>query len=396
MNLKIYEKTKYNNIYKHRKNGTYAVDLSLGYDNLGKRIRTTTTGLKTEKEARKLLSDEKIKKNKKLIITENLNFDDLTNEYFEWCLDYKRLKEETVKNKKSRFNQNIIPFFEKMKIIFIDDKEIVAWHKWLDKKDLCDQTKNTLHKQLSAYFNWLIKYKKIININPCKNVDNYKLPNPDIIHYTIDEMNLLFETIEKNSTKSYKTKLLIKAILKLFFFSGFRVGELFGLKFKDFNYDLINNNIITTENVKIKINQTVLYTTGGWKLESGKTEESLSTLFLGKNALQSLLDYLNYMKQFIDYNVNDYIFINPENKKIYSQENIRKHINYFQRKANLKHIALKDLRHSHATFLLSHGYKLEEVKSRLRHTSQRTTEKYYATFYDDVKKQLANDIDKFA
>lgn len=27
MNLKIYEKTKYNNIYKHRKNGTYAVDL---------------------------------------------------------------------------------------------------------------------------------------------------------------------------------------------------------------------------------------------------------------------------------------------------------------------------------------------------------------------------------
>lgn len=32
MNLKIYEKTKYNNIYKHRKNGTYAVDLSLGYN----------------------------------------------------------------------------------------------------------------------------------------------------------------------------------------------------------------------------------------------------------------------------------------------------------------------------------------------------------------------------
>ena len=55
MNLKIYEKTKYNNIYKHRKNGTYAVDLSLGYNQFGKRIRTTKTGFSTEKEAKLFL-----------------------------------------------------------------------------------------------------------------------------------------------------------------------------------------------------------------------------------------------------------------------------------------------------------------------------------------------------
>lgn len=65
-------------------------------------------------------------------------------------------------------------------------------------------------------------------------------------------------------------------------------------------------------------------------------------------------------------------------------------------KANLKHIALKDLRHSHATFLLSSGYSMEEVKDRLRHSDLRTTEKYYATFYIEKKKKLARDIDKFA
>ena len=45
MNLKIYQKTRYQNIYKHIKNKTYAVDISLGYNELGKRVRTTRTGI---------------------------------------------------------------------------------------------------------------------------------------------------------------------------------------------------------------------------------------------------------------------------------------------------------------------------------------------------------------
>lgn len=58
MDKKKYIKTKYPNIYKNVENGTYAVDLSLGYNYKGKRIRTTRTGLKTEKEAKELIKNE--------------------------------------------------------------------------------------------------------------------------------------------------------------------------------------------------------------------------------------------------------------------------------------------------------------------------------------------------
>ena len=64
--------------------------------------------------------------------------------------------------------------------------------------------------------------------------------------------------------------------------------------------------------------------------------------------------------------------------------------------AGLPHLQLKDFRHSTATLLLSSGYSLEVVKEKLRHSSIRTTEKYYATFYEECKIDVAKDIDKFA
>lgn len=397
MNLKIYEKTKYNNIYKHCRNGTYAVDLSLGYNEYGKRIRTTRTGLKTEKEARSVLASEEKKKFIKQTLSCTSNFEDGIEEYFEYCLKQERLKDSTIKAKKSRFKFNITPFFGKMKINKIEDKDVVKWHSWLDNKNLVEETKNTMHKQLSAYFNWLINYKKIINTNPCKTVRNYKIPKRDIIYYSIDEINLIFEMIEKDITKDNSIRLLMLATLKLFFFGGYRVGELFGFKFKDIEFDILHSDTITTDEVIFNIHQTVYYTKGGWVESDGKTDTSLDRTYIGKNAVQHLIRYIRYMqKQGIVYELNDYIFSNPNTGKLFSQETIRSYFNYYIEKANLRKIALKDLRHSTGTFLLSLGYKLEDVKDKLRHSHLKTTETYYATFYESVRRKTANDIDKYA
>lgn len=397
MNLKIYEKTGYNNIYKHRLNGTYAIDLSLGYDEYGKRIRTTKTGFKSEKEARSFLRSEDKRKKIKESFTCTSNFEDGLEEYYDYCLKQLRLKKTSVKNKKGRFNKNMIPFFKGKKINKIIDKDIVAWHEYLDSKKLCVVSKNTLHKQLSAYFNYLVNYKKIITLNPCITVKNYKIPKQEIVYYSIDEINLIFDTINNDQTKSIQTKLLITAILKLFFFGGFRVGELMGFKFKDIELDIINNDITVEKEIVFTINQTVYYTTGGWIESDGKTDASLDRCFIGKNAVEYLIKYIRYMQSIgVVYDYNDFIFTNPDTGKIYSQENIRKHFNYYINKANLRKIKLKDLRHSCGTFLLSLGYKLEDVKDKLRHTSIKTTEKYYATFYEQVKRNTANDIDKYA
>ena len=101
-----YEKTQYPNIWKNKDNGTYAIDISLGYDSRGKRIRTTRTGIKKEKEARDILQNIKLKKDIKLGITEKAKFEDLLEEYYTWLQYGKKIKETTLKRKKSRFNRS--------------------------------------------------------------------------------------------------------------------------------------------------------------------------------------------------------------------------------------------------------------------------------------------------
>lgn len=395
MDKKIYEKTDYPNIYKNKKNGTFAIDLNLGYDNItGKRIRTTKTGIVTKKKARNLLKDSKKAKDKKIELTHKEKFEDYMDEYFDWCLNYEKLKEHTVNQKKSKFRCHFLPFFKGKNINKINRKDILEWQKSLPLS-LTATTKNTIYKQLSAYFNWLLNVKELITRNPCLSVKNFKIPKKDITYYTLDEFNILCEEVEKDLPS--KNAYLVLAILKMLFFTGLRVGELFGLKFSDFDYDLINNTIINQDVIEINLHQTVYYTKGGWSVTDGKTKESLDNLFVGKKLLTYLINYINYMKEMgVTYKKEDYIFLNPTRGKIFSQEYIRHLINNYMNHANLKHIDLKSFRHSCGTFLLSNGYSLEEVQKRLRHSSKVTTETYYATFYTKNKKKLANDLDKFA
>lgn len=400
MNLKIYEKTKYNNIYKHRLNGTYAIDLSLGYDSLGKRIRTTRTGILSEKDAKKILQNEELKKKCKNIIINITKFEDGLDEYYNWCILSKNTSDETLKKKKGRFENNIIPFFKGMKLELIGEFEILNWHKYLDQKELSIGTKNTLHKQLAAYFNWLFIHKRIISFNPCLTIKNYKLPKKIIEYRTLDEVNLILDTIKNDTKFSKEIRLRNYAIVKMLFFTGLRIGELLGIKLKDFDFDIINKQYVDAEEVKLTLGRTVYYSSNGYILSDGKTDESLRTIFIGKNVFQAIFNYIKYMNELgYIFESDDYIFANPNSKKeinVYSLETLRNQINYFVDKAGLPHTKFKDMRSSHGTFLLSNGYSLEEVQKRLGHTKKDTTEKYYATFYEDNKRKLANEIDKFA
>lgn len=404
-----YEKTQYPNIWKNKIDGTYAIDISLGTDSKGKRIRTTRTGIKKEKEAREILSNIKLKKQIKIEITEKAKFEDLLDEYYDWLLIGKKIKESTLNRKKSRINSRILPYFKGMKIVNINRKDIEGYHKYLDSATkqfhgkngiistdipLDNETKNSIHKTLSAYFNWIITYKELIKVNPCKSVTNFKIEKKDIEYYTLNQLNLLMKTIEGDNTKEEHIRLFIMAVIQGLFISGFRPGEFLGLRFTDVEFDIINNITLDVEEIKININVPITYESG-WIETTGKTEGSLRSKWLGKNSFKPIFDYVKFWQiNGIKYQKGDYIFINPITNRIISPTCLRKQINYYMDKAGLKRLKLKDFRHSYATFLLSNGYRLEDIKEELGHTSIKVTEKHYATLYDENKKNIAKDVDK--
>lgn len=404
MKKDVYEKTKYTNIYKNKNDGTYAVDLSLGYSPSGKRIRTTKTGILTERQARNILNDIVRKKEMKMEITDRYLFQDLLDEYYDYLQYGKKVKPSTISTKKSKMNTRILPFFKNMKIVSIKATDIQKYHKYLDsiRKDndepLDSETKHNIHKILSAYFNWLIEQKEILIQNPCRGVLNFSIAKKDLKYYELDDLNKLITFIdEDDNEKELRTKFLVKAIIKTLFFKGFRLGELLGLKFIDIKYDIINKNTIDQDEIEIQVNQTVSYGKGGYTITNGKTQKSLRKLFIGKNSLKPIFDYVKYIQSTgIVFEPNDFIFTNPTNNNIITPTTIRRQINYYMDKANLPRLKLKDFRHSYATFLLSNGYRLEDIKEELGHTNIHTTEKHYATLYEQNKRNLARDIDKSA
>ena len=422
MDKKKYTKTKYPYIYKNIDNNTYLVEIDKTIN--GKRIRTSKSGIKGITEAKNIFKnadeiakeiyDKKYKKEtmleKRQKEQNKITFELYLESYYKH-VELEINNKNTIYKKKNKFNNYILPFFkeqqndygEELDIREIDFMIIERFKQYLNERKkkngepLSLNTKNTVYSQLSAYFNYLKDCVEILEKNPCAKTKNYKIPPSKIVYYNLDQVNKLLYTIDNDNTEDKKVKLLCKAVVKTLFFTGYRPSELFGLKFIYFDYDLINNTDITVDYIKIAFKNTLVYSKGGWMESDGKTDESLNSIYIGKNALSALFEFVKYMQDnFIEYEPNDYIFVNPDTGKVFSVEFIRQKINYYMKIAELPHLQLKDFRHSTATLLLSSGYSLEVVKEKLRHSSIRTTEKYYATFYEECKIDVAKDIDKFA
>lgn len=403
MDKKSYDKTKYPNIWKHKTNGTYAIDLNLGYDSDGRRIRTTKINIKTEREAKTLLEDSLFKNQKKITIMNNSKFKDYIEEYWNWMEFSKKLKPDTINQKKGIFKIHVLPIFENKKIYNINIADIQNWHKYLNNyrksngDPLDSESKNNIHKKLSSYFNYLINVKGFKISNPCLSVENFKIEKKDIAYYNIDEFNKIIEMIDNDEVKSEETRLLIKAFLYAMFFTGMRPGEMYAIKPQNFSFNPIKEDInnLTADEVEYEITDTLYYGKGGWHESDGKTYDSLRKVFFPKKVFTQIYNYIKCMQNngFIFKN-DGYIFTNPLTEQVYCPEHIRKIINEYIDEAKIKKIKIKDLRHSCATLLNSMGYRLEDIKEQLGHTSIKTTEKFYASLYDENKKSMARNMNK--
>lgn len=73
----------------------------------------------------------------------------------------------------------------------------------------------------------------------------------------------------------------------------------------------------------------------------------------------------------------DYIFRTLECDKIWNLNYLSREWFNFISKYNLRKITIHDIRHSHATYLLSIGVPLQDVSRRLGHSEPATTLKIY-------------------
>lgn len=133
-------------------------------------------------------------------------------------------------------------------------------------KKLSTKTIKLYKSMISSILDYAVKMQ-MIRENPCKNVQIPRVVTPEKEYYTIEEAQKLFELFEQESEHNY----IYVCFQILAIYSGFRLGELMGLVWKDFDF---GTNVVT-------VNRTCLYSKDkGHYTETPKTSQSMRSLKL--------------------------------------------------------------------------------------------------------------------
>ncbi len=378
---------KEKNITEIIPNKKYRIDIEKGrrFDGSRNRIVETINGtLKEAVERRNELLYEvrhsKIKPDSNMTLLEYSKL---------WLKDYAEVnvKPSTLNGYRNCLNAHILPRFKDYKICDITVYELEKFYNDLRKtksknpdgngnyKLLSESQVRHQHSLLCVMLNTAVKWD-FLEFNPC-----LKLTKPPTVtrkemqFYDEKELQLLFRHLEYED-------LTFKTAIYLLVLGGLRRGECLGLMWELVNFQ---DKTITIKNNLLNIRGKGVY------LDTPKTKKSLRTVTLPDvcfSLLKELKEKQEIMKDMFkgSWNETDFVF-KDEFGNYYNPSRLSRNWSSFMKKHNLKHIRLHDLRHTCATYLLSHNTPIATVSKKLGHSNIYTTLDVYthAVDSDDVE-----------
>ena len=264
-------------------------------------------------------------------------FDEIANEYLE------------IKNNRnliSRYNTTIKEVFSNKDINSITKEDITKFVKSLIDKDYSVSTIRMNIAVIRASFNYAIKEKNLQIFNPCTGVKLPKLDNARERYLSINEINLLRDTVKQTNDKS------LYIFLELLLQTGARKFSILTLTKKDFN---LEHKEVTIKNHK-----------------TNTTYKG----FLQDDFIEPLKEYL---KQF---NLNEHIFTFSDDMN-YSLVG-HKLLNILDKLFNVglasndrkNKVVIHTLRHSMASHLAINGTPIFTIQKLLNHSDITQTMRY--------------------
>lgn len=385
MDLKTYEKTRYQNIYRHKKNKNYMIMISKPTKTSISRI----DGKKIEKleDALKIRDNPKIKLQKGNEAMYKESFDDVWEKYIESCITEKKLAYNTLIRKNKSYNKYIKGVFLK-RLSKITQKDIIEHLKYLN---CSDKQKNQVLKELKAFFNWCIE-KEYIIISPILNIKPIKQAKIEMKYWTPKELKRFLECLENDILSDDKKKVAIARRTKIFvlieFSLGDRVGETRALKYNCF--DKLSETVTINHSINYNRNDKDF-------LSLTKNYQSQRVIDVTDRLIYEIDDYKQFLKENTRYQISDddLIFFNYATNKPISDTALRKIFYEYCEKAKVKKIRMYDLRHTYVATMMSEGKELYHISSRLGHSNFSTTVNKYGHLSNKTRKEIAKITDKY-
>lgn len=384
MDMKVYERTRYQNIYRHKKNKNYLIMIS-------KPVKTSISRIDKKKifsieEAVKIRDDPKIKLLKANESIYRDEFDNVWDKYINTCIKVKKLAFKTVEKKKQFYDLYLKNKFKRLSKITKEDVTNFLYYL-----DTTDKQKNEILKIIKAFFNWCVE-EEILVISPAQKINKFKVQKPQMKYWIPKELKRFLDTLEHdiNSTDMrlvYKAK-RIKIFTLLGFCLGDRVGETRALTFDCFDSVLgivrIKHSINYNREDKDFLSQT-------------KNYHSQREVDITNRVIEEINSYKEFLKKYLgrDIKDNDIVFFNYSSKRPYSDTTLRKDFYYYCDKAKVTKIRPYDLRHTYVATMMGEGKELYLISERLGHKNYSTTVNKYGHLSSKTKKEVAKITDKY-
>ena len=321
----------------------------------GKRRKSTKRGFATKREAEEWLRN--------FLITQKADFDMKFEDFWKmYCADMEtRLREHTMRTKKYIVELKILPYFGNKRVNDITAADIRQWQNELIKMGYSPTYLKTINNQLSAIFNYAVRYYDLKS-NPCAKAGSMgKSKEEEMDFWTGEEFRKFIDSV-MNKRLSYMAFMTL-------YWTGMRLGELLALNPKD--VDLKKRTISITKSYQRLGKKDVI--------TPPKTPKSKRVITIPEFLATDIKDYMDSL---YDLQEDDRLF---PITKYYLEHEMQRGI----KESGVKRIRVHDLRHSHASMLIELGFSPLEIANRLGHEKVETTLNTYAHLYPNKQTKLA-------
>ncbi|MGT2624841.1 site-specific integrase [Streptococcus thoraltensis] len=360
-------------VYFDKASSSYYAVASLGFDEItGKRMQKKKRGFKTQTEAKKWYDEFIAKHSKKAIIHgASLTVEMFLEHYF--IPDYKnKVSNRTFITFSSKLKR--LRYFSEMKMIDIQPIHVKRWHTAILEEGLSNNYLKDLHQSMKEIFDMAMTLG-IVTENPVRKAGNVSRTKHKVDFWTKEEFELFIKTFEKEDVLEH-----LKFITCLFLFmTGLRISELQALVWDDIDF----------ENKHFMVSKSMFYQNkNNWQINPTKTFSSNRLIYLDNMTVEALKKWKEHQKK-----LGHIDFIFSYNCMPITKTMLTKAIDKHSKLAGVKKVRIHDLRHSHASLLLSLGMNDLELKNRLGHASIQTTLGVYSHLRPTAMKEVADKLE---
>ncbi len=347
----------------------------------GKPKRKTKSGFNNKRDARKALRQWLIEIDENRYVEPSK--ESLADFLEFWFTTHyqKRVKETTVASRRYMMQKHLIdenPFAKKA-LANTSTFDIDALYNLKIDEGYSTSYIRKLHQMLNQAFEQAKKWKKIAD-NPVKDASPPSLKKAEMKIWS-------FQNIHSFLAQCKEEWHLMTFMLAIY--TGMRRGEILGLKWSDIDF---------TKKV-IHVNRSLAYLPGkGYMLSTLKTKNAKRLIPISNHLASALLSQRNQQLEWKKrlgslYEDHDLV-ICTRTGTMQDPQNILRAMKRIIEAADVPAIRFHDLRHTHASILISEGVDLVKVSKRLGHANAKITLEYYAHLMPNEDDQVADIFDQ--